>query len=124
MYNMTQHKPTPDQLSAGVVDLSPEQAAIRNKLITFDELPSADLLEERAAAVAALSVEVGASEAMIGGAPFFMAALEAALYAAGITPFHAFTKRESVETTDADGKVTKTNVFVHAGFVQARRPTA
>ena len=35
---------------------------------------------------------------------------------AGIPCFYATTRRESVETTQPDGSVVKTNVFKHAGF--------
>ena len=58
-------------------------------------------------------------KAMIGGAPYLMAELEKELWYRGIEPVYAFTKRESVETTDENGNVTKTAVFKHAGFVSA-----
>ena len=54
---------------------------------------------------------------MIGGAPFFMAALESALRDVGVTPIYAFSKREVVEEPQSDGSVKKTAVFRHAGFV-------
>ena len=56
---------------------------------------------------------------MIGGAPFFMSALERALLDVGITPLYAFSIRESVEKAAEDGTVTKINVFKHVGFVEA-----
>lgn len=56
---------------------------------------------------------------MVGGAPFFMAPLEAALRAVNIIPVYAFSKRESVEEKQPDGSVKKTQVFKHAGFVPA-----
>ena len=57
MFNLTQHKPTPDQLAAGVVDLPAELTVRRNALITFEDLPTQQLLEERAMAVAELAKE-------------------------------------------------------------------
>ena len=54
---------------------------------------------------------------MIGGAPFFMGALEAALYRRDLTPLYAFSRREVVEKATDDGAVTKTAVFRHEGFV-------
>ena len=58
-------------------------------------------------------------KAMIGGAPYLMAELEKELWHLGIEPVYAFTKRESVESVDENGNVTKTAVFKHAGFVSA-----
>ena len=58
-------------------------------------------------------------KAMIGGAPYLMAELEKELWHLGIEPVYAFTKRESVESVDENGNVSKTAVFKHAGFVSA-----
>lgn len=55
--------------------------------------------------------------AMIGGAPYLMAPLEAELKKLGIEPVYAFSERVSEETVQADGTVVKTNVFKHVGFV-------
>ena len=57
--------------------------------------------------------------AMIGGAPYLMAELEKELWRLGIEPVYAFSRRESVESTDAEGNVTKTAIFKHIGFVSA-----
>jgi hypothetical protein len=56
------------------------------------------------------------THAMIGGAPWMMAALESALLDAYITPLYAFSVRESVEIAQPDGSVVKTAVFKHVGF--------
>ena len=58
-------------------------------------------------------------KAMIGGAPYLMSELEKELWYRGIEPVYAFTKRESVESVDENGNVTKTAIFKHAGFVSA-----
>jgi hypothetical protein len=47
-----------------------------------------------------------------------MGPLEAALKAKGVNPLYAFSVRESIETT-VDGKVVKSSMFKHAGFVAA-----
>lgn len=130
--NLTQHSATPEQIAAGVVDLpAPERAALIEAL-TFGELPERAEVLARAEFVAELaaSIEFGdddavnagagqrAMRAMIGGAPFFMSPLEAALQEVGIIPLYAFSVRESVEETQPDGTVRKTAVFRHAGFVE------
>lgn len=118
--NLTQHEATAEQLSAGVVDLGPERLAALVQLLTIDVLPGEDEVVERARQIAAF-VPNG-EIAMIGGAPWLMAPLERALRARGVTPFYAFSRRESVEERSADGLVRKTAVFRHVGFVAAVEP--
>lgn len=110
--NLTQHNPTPDQILAGVG--APDPAV--KKLLTFDELPCMSDLKERAASVAEYACAGGI--AMIGGAPYFMAPLVAALKARDVTPLFSFTERVSSESM-VDGKVIKTSEFKHIGFVHA-----
>jgi hypothetical protein len=73
----------------------------------------------RACLLTSIAVKLGATHAMIGGAGFFLPVLEKALHQRGIIPVHAFSKRESVETRNADGTVSKTNIFKHLGFVES-----
>ena len=117
--NLTQHKATPAQLEAGVVDLVGEDQQRLIKYLTFDELPSKELIELRAGYIARMTqdLDICYRSAMIGGAPFLMSALETALREEYIEPVYAFSVRNSVERHDADGKVIKENVFVHLGFV-------
>lgn len=123
--NLTQHTATPDQIDAGVIDLNPSQRAILAQWLTFNACPTRQEVLERAALIAggaandsrALGDVPLCTAAMIGGAPFLMGALETALVARGIKPLYAFSVRESVESVDSTGKVTKTAVFRHAGFV-------
>ena len=117
LINLTQHPTTTEQLTAGVTEPADKDEVRR--LLTFDELPSKELVKARAKALAEIAENSGAKSAMIGGAPFLMAALEKALREVGITPVYAFSKRESVEKTLPDGSVQKTNVFKHIGFVEA-----
>lgn len=126
--NLTQHAATADQLAAGVVDLTADQQQELKQLLTFDTLPDLDELKDRATKVAelarlafeALGVETGNRRnkpvAMIGGAPFFQAALEWALLGEYIKPVYAFSQRVSVETQTESG-VVKTSEFKHMGFV-------
>ena len=125
--NLTQHQATPEQIAAGVTDLPPAEREVLTALLTFDALPTRHEIADRAADIAELAAYNGlsgddadsphASSAMIGGAPYLMPALDATLRAADITPLYAFSVRESVEQTQADGSVRKVNVFRHAGFV-------
>ncbi len=72
----------------------------------------------RARAIAdLLQAHPATAKAMIGGAPYLMAPLERHLARAGVRPMYAFSTRESVEQTGADGSVKKVSVFRHAGFV-------
>lgn len=119
MLNLTQHLATPEQIAAGVVDLNEQKRAVLVSLLTFDDLPTPEDLENHARAIAYLAKGEGALEAMIGGAPFFMSTLERELKDAGIKAFYAFSKRESIERHIPDGSVQKTNVFKHVGFVEA-----
>ncbi len=125
--NLTQHQATAEQIAAGVIDLPPAEREALTALLTFDTLPTRQEIEDRAADIAELAAYNGiccddgddsfVDAAMIGGAPYLMPALDATLRAADITPLYAFSVRESVEQTQADGSVRKVNVFRHAGFV-------
>jgi hypothetical protein len=121
--NLTQHKATTEQIQAGVVDLPEADRSELQSLLTFETLPTAAEIGDRADSIAAMARRFVGEEtlpqAMIGGAPFFMAPLERALRNAGIEPVYAFSTRESVEQAEPDGTVRKTNVFRHAGFVPA-----
>jgi hypothetical protein len=117
--NLTQHNATPEQIEEGVFEPS-NKKAVQDSL-TFDELPTSDILRGRAKSLADYAYHIckanNAKSAMIGGAPFFMAQLEYALVDAGIRPLYAFSKRVSSEIQMPDGSVKKTVEFKHTGFV-------
>lgn len=125
--NLTQHLATPEQVNAGVIDLPEAYRVELKQLLTFDELPTLGEISDRAVKVAELAnrarnlfgMSLDDATAMIGGAPFLMMHLSATLGAYNIRSVFAFSKREVVETLNADGTVTKTAVFKHAGFVPA-----
>ena len=110
--NLTQHKPTQEQEQHGGVT-AVDPAAI--ELLNFPTPPSVEEINERAAALAALAV--GSESAMVGGAPYLMGPLVAALKAVGVQPLFSFTERRSVEETQPDGSVRKTSVFAHVAWV-------
>jgi hypothetical protein len=115
--NLTQHAPTPEQVSAGVVDLPAESRSRLLELLTFRGLPTPSLVELRAQQIAVHALtEPGCTQAMIGGAPYLMCPLEHALRGAGIQPVYAYSERVSVETVAADGTVRKSAEFRHLGF--------
>ena len=115
--NLTQHTASVEQVQQGVVDLIGEDLVNLKKLITFDVLPSAEDVHEHAYQVAKLAQNNGAESVMIGGAPFFMGALERALQKVGIKPLYSFSLRVSGEKI-VNGILTKTSEFKHIGFVE------
>lgn len=129
--NLTQHPATAEQAAAGVRDLPDSRREALLRLLTIDTLPSQGELSARAADIAELACHSGlggdegddplVAGAMIGGAPFLMGYLEAALIERGIDPLYAFSRRVVRETTEADGAVRKVAEFRHEGFVPAGR---
>lgn len=119
--NLTQHLATPDQIAAGVVDLPERDQDRLLDAITFEDLPDAEEIQDRAQQVVTLvhrfSTKKG--KVMIGGAPYFMPALQCALQQVGCEVLYAFSRRESVDTFAPDGTIRKTSVFRHGGFVSA-----
>ena len=113
--NLTQHTSTPAQ---GCAPRSEEEAREIKELLTFDELPILAEIARRATALAEIAVDAGTNEAMVGGAGYLILALDPALRMRGIQPVHAFSARESVEETQADGSVRKVARFRHLGFVR------
>ena len=77
--NLTQHNATPEQITAGVIDVPAELKVELSALLTFDTIPTKEELNEAAMKVAAMAVICTqgskAPAANHGGAPFFMASL-------------------------------------------------
>ncbi len=125
--NLTQHPATPEQIAAGVVDLPPNERAMLQRLLTFEQPPSVEELMDRAQQICALAIHnnLGGDDgddphpefAMIGGAGYFVSILEDALLWEDIESLHSFTRREVQETRAADGSVVKQSVFRHVGWV-------
>lgn len=117
--NLTQHTPTPEQVTAGVVELTAEHKSKLQSLLDFSEIPTGTTISKRANAIAELAMHYNCPIAMIGGAGWLMPELEKALILCpdNIKPVYAFSQRVSEEVHHADGTVTKTNVFRHVGFV-------
>lgn len=88
--NLTEQPATWQQLSEDVVDLSEAERARVQKLVTFNHLPQENLLAARAADLAQIAVQAGATHALIAGAPYLMHHLVDALKAEGVQPLFAF----------------------------------
>ena len=114
--NLTQHDSTLTQKEQGVVE--PKDKQVIKTLLTFNAIPTVAEMSERAEKLANLAYESGAPAAMVGGAPYFMSALEQALKAKGVKPLYAFSERKSVDKHLPDSTVTKVAVFEHVGFVE------
>ena len=142
--NLTQHKATPEQLDAGVVDLPDSYRTRVIEALTFDEIPDGTEIAYRVNAIAFIvscyilgrlcptdsfkditkkwgdnniedeNVKVFNHSFMIGGAPFLMSTLEEELSYLG-TVLYAFSKRVSMDGANGE-KVSK---FKHIGFVKA-----
>lgn len=108
--NLTQHIATAKQSC-----LEPENKILVQSLLTFESLPSKDEIKDRATALACIAKEVGATQAMIGGAPYLMSALERELHRFGITPVYAFSQRVCMEDPKTG---VKNSVFKHLGFIE------
>ena len=115
--NLTQHAASSEQREQGVFEPTDKERV--KTLLNFEDLPTPEMMRERAAELADIAVAEVVEVAMIGGAPYFMAPLEAALLWRGIKPLYAFSRRETVEEQLPEGGVRKTAVFRHLGFVEA-----
>lgn len=117
--NLTQHKSTPEQIAAGVVEPEPDVKELIQRLLTFDVIPTTAELRYRARDLAQIAVADESSTVLIGGAPYFMSSLERALRDAGVRAYYAYSRRDSVEAIQEDGSVKKVQVFKHMGFIAA-----
>lgn len=125
--NLTQHPASAEQIAAGVIDLPPDRRALLLESLTVDSIPTRSEIADRCANIALLAAHNGLAgdedcdphpaQAMIGGAPWMMRALEDALRDQGIAPVYAFSVRESAEQVQPDGSVRKVAIFRHQGFI-------
>jgi hypothetical protein len=121
--NITQHNTSPDQVEAGIEDLSPDHKTRLKELLTFDEIPHlGDIWQRADTIVSFLTDECGLDPdkhaIMVGGAPFFLPALVEELRTEGFIVYHAFTKRV-VEEKDGVKKA----VFRHEGLIKDVTPS-
>lgn len=120
IYNLTQHTATPEQVEAGVVEVSEMQRGVLKAALNFTGVPDMDSIEKSASMMASvmndldpdLTGEVGF---MVGGYPNLMCAL--VQYAPSYQMLFACSDRVSEEVAQADGSVRKVNIFKHLGFI-------
>ena len=119
IWNLTQHKATPDQVAAGVVDLPDTDREKLLETLTFHELPTLGDIYDKVIVVIGLVGKVAKphSKVMIGGAPYMMGLLQSQLVQHHYVPVYAFSKRIS-EDQIVDGIVKKVSTFKHEGFVE------
>ncbi|MDQ6964502.1 MAG: hypothetical protein Q9M13_06240 [Mariprofundales bacterium] len=117
--NLTQHYATAEQIADGVVEPSEMDKGMIKDALTFTARPSLCEVQSRAEMLALYAAGGGYKAAMIGGAPYLMAALDRELTARRVMPVYAFTLRESAEETLADGSVRKVTQSRFDGFVGA-----
>lgn len=136
--NLTQHVMTQEQYFLNNEELTEVKFRPYNgtsmsspdyvkKLLNFTSIPSKKEIISRAIALAAyasglLNQAKNDNDklfALIGGAPYLMGELEEALKQNDIQPLYAYSQRESVETINNDGSVTKTAIFRHKGYIEA-----
>ena len=118
--NLTQHRATPEQYEAGLQEFP---APGVKELLTFDELPTPEVMDYRLAILQQTALrqceEARTAKVLIGGAPWLMGPLENVLLAAGLEPVYAFSRRVCEEVNLPDGTVQKNYVFKHEGFFNA-----
>ena len=121
--NLTQHLATPEQIEAGVVNLSHGDQVMLKSYLTFNELPDNAAIDTAAGGVLTLAHKFFGQQAedrtvMLGGAPFFMSRLEECFKGQGFRVVYAFSQRVSEDQAQEDGSVRKVAVFKHMGFVE------
>lgn len=116
--NLTQHKATPAQIKASVVDCPEISLTQILRHLNFSHIPTSEDMFHRAIKITEIVKDLNQDIVMIGGAPFFMSTLERTLMMSGIKVLYAFSERVSCESL-VDGKVEKTTKFEHLGFYEA-----
>ena len=89
--NLTEHRSLPEHVC---LPRGGSQAAEIRRLLLFEQLPGMGEVAARARRLADIAVASGATEAMIGGAPYLMEVLPAVLRMRGIQPVYPFSIRD------------------------------
>ena len=115
--NLTQHRATPEQIAQGVIEPTWADKEVICKALTFDEPPSFKEVSQRLEILGRIIIDPDIDTIMVGGAPFFMTALEQMIKSIGCVPVYSFSKRESRDIVQGDGSVKKASTFKHISFV-------
>lgn len=125
--NLTQHLATPDQASAGLIDM-PEDGGLRAALteaLSFNHQPDQEELLRRARRVVGIMADYAGGmtalqghKVMLGGFSALMHPLQAACLKAGMQVGYAYLGPcEWVDQLQPDGSVLKMAIFRHGGFI-------
>jgi len=118
--NMTQHRATPGQIEDGVIDLTEADYKEVCSLLTLEEVPDDfDLMSismQLVGIAAKYCDKYCTTHVMVGGQPDLISYFNYELFRRDIQPRSAFSKRTSVEVHNADGSVSKTQIFRHEGW--------
>jgi len=114
--NLTNHKSTPKQKAAGVIELKPYDDTLIRDCLIFEKIPTRKEMLRRIDFILEVVVKYNVNYAMIGGASYFMPLLEHSLMRMSILPVYTFSERKSIEKQENDGSVRKVTVFNHLGF--------
>ena len=125
--NLTPHLATPDQASAGLIDM-PEDGGLRAALteaLSFNHQPDQEELLRRARRVVGIMADYAGGmtalqgrKVMLGGFSALMHPLQAACLKAGMQVGYAYPGLcECVDQLQPDGSVLKMAIFRHGGFI-------
>lgn len=120
MLNLTQHVLTIEQQNENVVE--PLDKEYIRSLLTFDEIPSVEKLQEVAIELAEYASAQETDSVMIGGAVYLMPYLIFELNKRGIDAYYSFSRRVSEDFVQDSDVVIKRVIFKHCGFIKATLP--
>ena len=117
--NLLQKKVTPELEALGVVEY-PARAELMNMML-FKMAPTVEEVElvssQLAATVAAYCRRHGIKKVLIGGAPYMISSLEAALMSHGLLPVYQYTHRVCTGFKHINGKEVAIYKFEPNGLV-------
>lgn len=120
MLNLTQHILTKEQAQNRIIE--PLNKRYVCSLLTFYDIPTESDLKNRASQLADYALHENADSVLIGGAMYLMPFLIFELNKRNIDAYYSFSKRISKDVIQKDGRVKKTIIFKHCGFIKATLP--
>jgi len=123
LLNLTQHDATKEQIKDGLVDPNESEKSVIRKLLTFDDVPTAEQMIDKSMSLYYLALHLiekykTAPTVMLAGAPWFLPLVEHQLKKGGVKAVYSFSKRCVEEQISKDGKsVKKVSVFKHVQFI-------
>lgn len=120
IHNLTVHQLTQDQKNENAVEVREDIKREVISILNFENMPTSEMLQERALKLAELAKENNMKKVLIGsGVPAFNYFLVKELKKSGIETVYSFSKRVCVETHGENGEVKKEYIFKHEGFYLA-----